>query len=253
MEVKKVIGRNYSIVIQFYFAIFVAAVLLAIAVLQVQIPYLDHLDKELIILLNFDGGKWMDNFWYLLTWRFLWLPMAVVVLITLFNLCPGSFFHKSLFVLSCLLMVLVLDQVSSGIIKPLVCRLRPSHDPSICGMLHYVNGYHGGQYGFVSGHATNNVGIITWLYLIYKNKLAKICFVLYAVFICYTRIYLGVHYLGDILCGSLLGFTIAYLSFKLVSKRFKVSSTKCPIPILLTLVITVIGTALYTTYQCVMC
>lgn len=191
----------------------------------------------------------MDNFWYLFSSRYLWIPMIAVIFISLFRSCKGNTSHKLLFILFCLILVVILDQVSSSIIKPLVGRLRPSHDPSICNMLHYVNGYHGGQYGFVSGHATNNVGIITWLCLIYKTKISRICLITYAIFLCYSRIYLGVHFFGDVLCGGILGFVIAYFSFKLINKHFDVSSEKLQKPILITLAVTVTFTFLYSTYQ----
>lgn len=252
MEIRNEVQENLLKLIEpLSFSIVVAALLVVLSLFQVQIPYLITLDKEAMILLNYDGGEWVDNFWYNFSYRFTWMPLATVIFVSLVSLCKGSLMNKLFFFLACVLLIVVLDQVSSSIIKPLAGRLRPSHDHSICDLLHYVNGYHGGKYGFVSSHATNNVGIITWLFLIYKNRFARIMFILFAVFICYSRIYLGVHFLGDVICGSLLGCLIAYFAFKTVSKHFKVSTNKSPKLILSTLLITVMCIIFYSSYQCV--
>lgn len=101
------------------------------------------------------------------------------------------------------------DFVSSGIIKPWVCRLRPTHEPALAGMLHLVNGYTGGLYGFVSSHAANTMACALLFSLLYRNKYATIGLLLWVALNCYSRMYLGVHYPGDIIGGLLVGALFA--------------------------------------------
>jgi len=207
------------------------------------------LDRHLMLLLNFDGGKWIDTFWYTFSDGRIWFPLFAVCLFMLWKTCQGTVRHKILFIIIFSLILVAADQLSSGVIKPLVGRLRPSHDPAIDNMLHYVNDYHGGLHGFVSGHATNTVAITTWLWLIFKDKRTRICMAIFALFTCYSRIYLGVHYPGDIICGAILGFMLAYFIFMFTGKYFTIGTYKRPYLILIVLFVTFFLIAIYSTLK----
>lgn len=185
------------------------------------VAVLDLMDKKLMLMLNFKGSTFTDNFWYHYSQKTLWIPLAAVSLWSSVRDYPKEKLDKLIFFIVTIALVAFLDRLSSGVIKPLVGRLRPSHDPSIAPLLHYVNGYRGGLHGFVSGHATVSVGIITWLGMIYKDKLTRISLVLFSGMLCYSRIYLGVHYPGDVLCGALIGFIFAYFTFQFLSRKIK--------------------------------
>ncbi|MCH4183837.1 MAG: phosphatase PAP2 family protein [Prevotella sp.] len=205
------------------------------------VAVLDLLDKKLMLILNFRGSVYVDNFWYDYSQKVIWMPLAAVALWTSVRDYPRDKRDKLVFFLVTILLVAFLDQLSSGVIKPLVGRLRPSHDPAIAPMLHYVNGYRGGLHGFVSGHATVSVGIITWLGMIYRDKLTRISLILFSGMLCYSRIYLGVHYPGDILCGALIGFLSAYFLFPFLSQKIKIHSTiKRPYVILFVFYLTLV-------------
>lgn len=216
---------------------------------SLSLSTLKHWDRGAMLMLNGDEGAWMDQFWYAFSSFKTWIIAMAFIGITVWRTCTGTLRQKLLFLLCFLLLFVVLDQLSSGVIKPWVARLRPSHDPIISPLLHYVNGYHGGRYGFVSGHATNITGLVTWLCLIYKYKTARLCFILFGLALCFSRIYLGVHYPGDILCGALLGFTIARIAFYLLSPYFQFDPTYKPYTLLAVIAGTIICILVYTGLQ----
>ena len=123
-------------------------------------------------------------------------------------------------VLGLILCVVISDQVSSGIIKDLVQRLRPSHDPEIENMVCVVNGYRGGKFGFVSSHAANSFGLALLSSLLFKNRTYTVSVFAWAVIVSYSRIYLGVHYPGDVLGGAFVGITAALIVY-LIFKKFR--------------------------------
>ena len=107
-------------------------------------------------------------------------------------------------------MILVSDQLAN-LFKDTFQRLRPSHEPGL--MVHLVNAYKGGEYGFYSGHATNNFSIAVFLIVLLWTRFKWIWMMALpdALIISYTRIYLGVHFPGDILAGAIMGSLIGYL------------------------------------------
>ena len=172
-----------------------------------MIETLNAYDKEIMLFLNYDGGVWLDNFWYLFSGKFTWVAAYVVILLYIFFSCKTEKSRWFAFIVNviCIALVITLaDQISSGLIKNLVERPRPSHS-DIEGMLHYVNDYKGGKFGFVSSHAANTIGLALWLCLLFRARFFQFILILWSLLTCYSRIYLGVHYLGDILGGLCVG------------------------------------------------
>lgn len=173
---------------------------------------LDHYDKIVMLLLNFNGGVMMDSIWKLFSMPIIWLPIAVMFLLGLI---------RRRVPLTTILLVIVFlaiaigasDFVASGIIKPYCCRLRPSHSVACSTMLHYVDNYRGGQFGFVSSHAATTFSIFTFIALLFRQKKVTYPLLLFVICICYSRIYLGVHYPGDIVCGSMIGTAMGSASY----------------------------------------
>jgi undecaprenyl-diphosphatase len=133
---------------------------------------------------------------------------------------------RSLYVVAGIaLCILLSDQISSSLLKPLVARLRPTYNPEIADLIHTVNGYRGGRYGFVSSHAANAATFVTFTALIFRNRYYSILLSLWAFLTAYSRVYLGVHYVGDVLCGALIGVLVGmgvYFVLKpLLSKGLK--------------------------------
>lgn len=108
------------------------------------------------------------------------------------------------------------DWICSGLLKPLVGRLRPTHEPGI-DPIHLVHGYMGGKYGFCSSHAANSMAVALLFSLIYRKKTATVCLMTWVALVSYSRMYLGVHYPTDIIAGLIIGaLTVAPVYFSLV-------------------------------------
>ncbi len=174
---------------------------------------LQQFDAGIFSAINGWHAAYFDSFMWLVTKIATWIPMILMLLYLLYF--KKGWRKTVAVVLAIALVILIADQVSASIIKPLVERARPSHNESLQSTIHIVNGYRGGPFGFVSSHAANCFGIALLLAMIFKNRLFTWTMVVWATLMCYSRIYLGVHYLGDIVCGAILGFLAAWLVYRI--------------------------------------
>ncbi len=180
---------------------------------------LSELDQDLFFLLNGMHTDWLDPLMYYISKTLTWLPVFVLLLWILIK----NFGWKSLVWLGGIALAITLaDQVTSGFMKPFFERYRPSRDPSFeDGLVHIVNGYKGGKYGFASSHAANAFALATFLYLVLKDivRYTGYLFVM-AVLIAYSRIYLGVHYPADVIVGGAIGAVAGGASFWISRKLY---------------------------------
>lgn len=175
-----------------------------------MIPY----DTEILLWINSHHAEWADILMWGATKSVTWIPLYALMVWLLWHRFG---WRKTL--LSVLLIVIAVglsDWISSGLLKPFFARLRPAHEPALEGMVRTLNGYTGGLYGFVSSHAANTCACAYLFTQIYKEWRMTLVMLLYVILNCYSRMYLGVHYPGDILGGLIVGFTIAYLISVLV-------------------------------------
>ncbi|MDY6301999.1 MAG: phosphatase PAP2 family protein [Bacteroidales bacterium] len=173
-----------------------------------MIDYLVDVDKTALLAVNGMYSVFQDAFWWMVSAK--WSSL-LLVLALLWILMRQNRRHALLVLLMVAVAVLVADQVSSGLIKHLVERLRPTHDPSLENAVHVINGYRGGMYGFVSSHAANFFAIATLVTLIMRRGLVAAALYGWGLVQCYSRIYLGVHYPGDILGGMIVGLLAGWL------------------------------------------
>jgi undecaprenyl-diphosphatase len=160
-------------------------------------------DKELLIVLNGFHTPWLDPVVLLMTRTLFWSPLYVFLIFLLFR----NFRNRAwLLLIGVAFTLLLSDQLTSELIKPWFARLRPSHDASLTGLLHLVDGYRADLFGFSSGHAANTFGIAFFTWFTFRSIYRWMFLVfVWAGVMTYTRIYLGVHYPGDILAGTILG------------------------------------------------
>jgi undecaprenyl-diphosphatase len=172
---------------------------------------IERLDQQLFLFLNSMNSPFWDQVMHAVSGRIIWIPLYLSIVIFLVIKYKRKFFVILLFII---LAATFSDQVSV-IIKNIVQRLRPCYEPALQGLVHIVNGECGGQYSFVSSHATNSFDVALLSLLFIKKKWFTISIVIWALIIGYSRIYLGVHYPGDVICGSILGALIGWSIYKL--------------------------------------
>ena len=178
-----------------------------------MIDYLMDIDAEALLAVNGMYSSFQDALWWMVSAKW---SSALLVLSLLWILIHKNRRHALLVLAMVALAVLLADQVSSGLIKHLVERLRPTHDPSLENAVHIVNGYRGGMFGFVSSHAANFFAIATLVSFIMRHRLVVIALYGWGLAQCYSRMYLGVHYPGDILGGIIVGVLAGWLVWRLM-------------------------------------
>jgi len=186
-----------------------------------MIEYLIDIDTDALLAVNGSHDAFQNALWWLVTAKW---SSALLLLALLWVLMRQNRRHALLVLAMIALSILIADQVASGLIKHAVERLRPTHDPSLQSMVHIVNGYRGGMYGFVSSHAANSFAIATLLSLIMRHRLATCSVTAWALMQCYSRVYLGVHYPGDILGGIIVGVLAGWLVWCLmrwIQRRYR--------------------------------
>lgn len=180
-----------------------------------MLDFLENIDQWLFLLLNGLHNKAFDFIMHWITLQQTWYPFYLLLIIWLvwkYKL------NGVILILFIILAITISDQFTSSFMKPFFERLRPCHDPSISHLVHVVDGC-GGQFGFASSHASNSFALATMLHLFFRTKFkyTSILFI-WAGLVSYSRIYVGVHFPGDIVVGAIVGYLIGWFLFVLYSK-----------------------------------
>lgn len=186
-----------------------------------MIEYLESLDRALVLAVN----SWNSPFWDEVMWwisaRITWVPLYLLLFYLAYR--KDGLKTAFLFLVFTALTIIIADAISVYAIKETVQRYRPSHHALLHEHLHFYKTspkdfYMGGDFGFVSSHATNFFAVATCFCLVYFKAYRKMSYTLFliAAIICYSRMYLGVHYLSDLIGGAILGTFVALLMYKFV-------------------------------------
>lgn len=178
-----------------------------------ELSTLLNIDQYLLLSLNGSDSLFWDGCMLVYTSMAVWMPLAFVLLCVLLkNNNIRDFF---LLVVLIAIVATLTDTISSGICKPFFERWRPTNDPVLMYAVDVVNETRGGRYGFTSSHAANSFGIATFIMLLIRNRALSCSLIIWASMNAFTRIYLGVHYPGDILAGTLIGVLVGFAMYRL--------------------------------------
>lgn len=181
-----------------------------------MIDFLTSIDTDIFLMLNGLHCPFLDQFMRLFSERFIWIPMYAALLALIIR---HFGLRRGLIILCCTALAITLaDQLCATFIRPAVQRLRPANlENPISGLVHIVNGYRGGPYGFPSCHAANTFALAVFMCSLLRTRAFTIAMAAWVLITCYSRIYLGVHYPGDLITGAIIGSAIGYGCYMLAS------------------------------------
>lgn len=175
-----------------------------------MLDFLIQLDREVFLFLNNLGSETFDGFWLFITKQFNWIPIFLIILYLVFKHLGWK--HALLIIFTIAVLITLTDQ-TTNLFKFIFKRLRPCSEPVLEGLMREVQSR--GSFSFFSGHASNSMAVAFFLFMVLKPYLKYMGFIFIWPFIfAYSRIYLGLHYPSDILCGYLWGILMALIMLK---------------------------------------
>lgn len=187
-----------------------------------MLDFLREIDTNVFLGLNQLHTPFGDAFMSTFTGKLIWVPMYAVIVYILYK--KFNWKVATCFAIGIILTIALADSVCAKVIRPFAERLRPANlENPISDFVHIVDGYRGGIYGFPSCHAANSFALATFLSLLFRKRWIIATIFLWAAINSYSRLYIGVHYVGDLLVGSLIGTAFAFVLYY-TSRYIAVSS-----------------------------
>lgn len=184
------------------------------------ILWLSDIDARLLLIVNGVHSPFFDSVMWCISGRWIWVPFYAVLAYLLFR--RMSWKRASICLVTIGLIILAADQTCATLIRPEIGRLRPANlNNPLSSFVHVVNGYRGGRYGFPSCHAANTFALAVFMSLVIRHKWFTVMMFSWAFVVSYSRMYLGVHYFGDLFCGATIGSLFAVLFYYLQNYLFK--------------------------------
>lgn len=183
-----------------------------IVYLYIMLDILTDIDTQVFLFFHNLRAPFLDQFMWMFSKKLVWIPMYAAIL---FYLSQNFGWRRAMiWVIAIALTITLADQICASFIRPFCTRLRPTNpDNPLSEMVTLVNGYRSGRYGFPSCHAANTFALATIVSLIARQQRLAVFMYLWAVVTCYSRVYLGVHYPGDLLVGAIVGSACALLVY----------------------------------------
>lgn len=184
------------------------------------ILWLSDIDARLLLIVNGAHSPFFDSVMWCISGRWIWVPFYAVLAYLLFR--RMSWKRASICLVTIGLIILAADQTCATLIRPEIGRLRPANlNNPLSSFVHVVNGYRGGRYGFPSCHAANTFALAVFMSLVIRHKWFTVMMFSWAFIVSYSRMYLGVHYFGDLFCGATIGSLFAVLFYYIQNYLFK--------------------------------
>lgn len=189
-----------------------------------MIEYLENIDQYLVLLINGLHTPLLDELMWWVSARITWIPLYIFLFYLIFRKYNLKF--AFLFLAFVVLCIIVADTLSVFALKNFIQRYRPTHNLLLKENLHLYeiskgNYYAGGKFGFVSSHAANFFVLVSSFFFVFRKTFWKtsVLLLFVAILICFSRIYLGVHYLTDLLGGAILGTLVSFILYKFIWKK----------------------------------
>lgn len=178
-----------------------------------------HLDQALLLWFNGSDSLFLDRFVEIFTYGFTWTPLYIALFYLVVK--NNETMLQIVFVMGCAgLCILLASGMAEGIVKPLIGRPRPTWDPYLKYVVSVVDNHRESGYSFFSAHASNTMSLAVFFCLLVRNRLFGVVMIVWSLLNCWTRLYLGVHYPIDILCGIVWGVISGLVSYFIFNKLY---------------------------------
>jgi undecaprenyl-diphosphatase len=182
---------------------------------------LEAWDRAIILAVNGWHHPWLDEIMWIVSGKLTWFPLWILFLVLAFKNLERK--HFWIFLICALASIGIADLTAKLLFKDLIQRYRPSHNLLLLDQLHFYEEYagtfyRGGNFGFISNHASNFFAILSWVTIVFWNKKRWFVYIMLfsAILVSYSRMYLGVHYLSDLIGGALWGISVSFLIYRFV-------------------------------------
>ncbi len=179
-----------------------------------MVDWISQIDQDIFLAINGANNTLFDSIMFWASCKYIWIPLYLVFISLLYKK-----YGKKVFILigAAIFLVFISDQTSVSLFKNVFQRLRPCHEPGLSGMVHLVKDHCGGSFGFISSHASNTFAVAVFITgLVGKqHKWLLPVVIFWAFLVAYSRVYLGTHYPGDVICGALWGSFLGVLVWRI--------------------------------------
>lgn len=183
--------------------------------------YIKSIDQSLLLWLNSQHTPFLDNFMFFVSGKWQWVPFYLLIAAYII----AKFKQKAVIIIIAAAVLITLSDQASNLLKDTVQRPRPCKDPEIGHLVRLVNDYCRGAYGFVSAHAANSFALAGFVSLLFRKRWIVAVMIVWAILVSYSRIYLGVHYPGDIIGGAILGLLISGVIYLIIKRPAKLTTS----------------------------